>query len=161
MIIVLANSKPGLIDSCCCLLFCDGISSGSVFYWYVSLTESKMKTRFQKRIYTFGTLLTDVGFLAANLPRAVAMSRNEKISQIFIEKIMTVVTAVNGCVYCSWFHAKQAVEGGLTEAEVQNLFNLQFETDASEFELPALLYAQHYAETNCHPLPDMNDKLTA
>ena len=130
-------------------------------YWNMSLTENKMKTGFQKRIYTFGTLITDVGFLAANLPRAAAMARNEKISQTFIEKIMTVVTAVNGCVYCSWFHAKQAVESGLSEAEVQNLFNLQFETDASEYELPALLYAQHYAETNRNPQPEMTEKLVA
>lgn len=120
-----------------------------------------MKTGFQKRIYTFKTFVNDIGFLAANMPRAVAMSRNEKISKAFIEKVMTVVTTVNGCVYCSWFHAHQAVASGLTEAEVNNLFNLQFETDASEFELLALLYAQHYAETNRSPQPEMNEKLQA
>lgn len=120
-----------------------------------------MNTGFSRRIYTFKSLVADMGFLAANMPRVAAMSRNEKISKAFIEKVMTVVTVINGCVYCSWFHAKQAVESGLTEAEVQNLFKLQFETDASEFELPALLYAQHYAETNRQPLPEMTEKLVS
>lgn len=128
-------------------------------YWNVFLMESKMNTGFQKRIYTFKSLVVDMGFLAASMPRAAAMSRNEKISKAFIEKVMTVVTVINGCMYCSWFHARQAVESGLTANEVHNLFNLQFETDASEFELPALLYAQHYAETNRQPQPEMTEKL--
>lgn len=120
-----------------------------------------MKTGFDKRIFTFGTFVKDMGFILSNIPRAVAMSRNEKINRAFMEKIMTVVTTVNGCVYCSWFHAKQAVESGMSEEEVKNLLDLQFETDASEDELPALLYAQHYAETNRNPDPEMVDKLFA
>jgi len=54
---------------------------------------------------------------------------------------MTVVTAVNGCTYCTWFHAKQAVTSGISEKEVKNMLNLLFEADASDFEVPALLYA--------------------
>jgi len=68
-----------------------------------------------------------------------------------MEKVMTVVTAVNGCTYCAWFHAKQAVTSGISEKEVKNMLNLLFEADASDFEMPALLYAKHYAETNRNP----------
>ena len=72
---------------------------------------------------------------------------------------MTIVTAVNGCSYCTWFHAKQAVSSGISEEEVKNMLNLQFKADASEFELLGLLYSQHYAETNRKPDDDMTEKL--
>ena len=72
---------------------------------------------------------------------------------------MTVVTAVNGCTYCTWFHAKQAVSSGISENEVKNMLNLQFKADASDFETLGLLYAQHYAETNRNPDKEMKDKL--
>lgn len=77
--------------------------------------------------------------------------KNKKISKAFMEKIMNVTTAVNGCTYCSWFHAKQAIECGISKEEIINMMNLQFEADASDFELSALLYAQDYAETNRKP----------
>ncbi|MCD6091025.1 MAG: carboxymuconolactone decarboxylase family protein [Bacteroidales bacterium] len=85
--------------------------------------------------------------------------RNKKLGKTFMEKVMTVVTAVNGCTYCTWFHAKQAVSSGISETEVKNMLNLQFEADASDFDVPALLYAQHYAETNRKPDKEMTKNL--
>lgn len=41
------------------------------------------------------------------------------------------------------------------------MLDLQFGTDASEHEMPALLYAQHYTETNRNPDKEMVDKLIA
>jgi len=114
---------------------------------------------FDRRIFTVGTLIKDMGFLLYKLPRFAGLSRDKKISRPLIEKIMTVVTAVNGCTYCAWFHAKQAVSSGISEEEVKNMLNLQFHADASEFELLALLYAQHYAETNRNPDSEMTAKL--
>ena len=83
----------------------------------------------------------------------------KKLNRAFIEKIMTVTTAVNECTYCSWFHAKQAVASGVSEEEVKNMLNLQFQADANDFESTALLYAQHYAETNRSPDEEMTKKL--
>lgn len=120
-----------------------------------------MKPKFQKRIYTFGKLVGDTGFLVYHMPQVMGLLRDENINRAFIEKIMTVVTAVNGCTYCAWFHARQAVKSGLSEAEVRNLLNLQFQADASSFELFALCYAQHYAETNRNPDGEMTGQLFA
>jgi hypothetical protein len=39
------------------------------------------------------------------------------------------------------------------------MLNLQFQADATEFETIALLYAQHFAETNRNPDPAMTKKL--
>lgn len=110
---------------------------------------------FGRRIFTAEMLLKDLRVLVSNFPEIGKAFRDERISRAFIEKIMTVTTAVNGCVYCAWFHAKQAVESGISEEEIRNMLNLQFQADATEFEAPALLYAQHYAETNRHPDPAM------
>lgn len=118
-----------------------------------------IKKKFDRRIFTPRILLNDMGFLFLKSPQMMSLMRDEKISRAFLEKIMTVVTAVNGCTYCAWFHAKQAVASGLSEDEVKKILNLQFHTDASDFELMALLYAQHYAETNRNPDMEMTDKL--
>ncbi len=117
------------------------------------------RQEFDKKIFTAGLFLNDIGFLVINVPRFIEVFRNKNITKVLVEKIMTVTTAVNGCVYCAWFHAKQAIESGISEAEVRNMLNLQFHADASEFELLALLYAQHFAETNRKPEPEMTRKL--
>ena len=118
-----------------------------------------MKDNFDRKIYTFRLLLSDLAFLFRNTVNIFAAMRNKKLGKVFMEKVMTVVTAVNGCTYCTWFHAKQAVSSGISETEVKNMLNLQFEADASDFEITALLYAQHYAETNRNPDEEMTKKL--
>ena len=118
-----------------------------------------MTKKFDRKIFTFGLLHKDMGFMLYKFPSIVGALRSKKISKAYMEKIMTVVTAVNGCTYCTWFHAKQAVSCGISEDEVKNMLNLQFNADASDFEILGLLYAQHYAETNRKPDPDMTEKL--
>ncbi len=119
------------------------------------------KQIFTKKIFTAGLFFNDLGFLIKNFPKIIATLKNKKISKKFFEKIMTVTSAVNGCVYCQWFHAKKAISTGISKDEIKNLLNLQFETNAADFELTALLYAQHYAETNRKPDAEMTDKLFA
>ena len=114
---------------------------------------------FSKKIFTARLFFSDLGFLLQNFLKIIGAFRNEKMTRAFVEKIMTVTTAVNGCIYCSWFHAKQAVNSGISEDEVKNMMELQFHADARDFELMALLYAQHFAETNRNPDPEMTKKL--
>jgi AhpD family alkylhydroperoxidase len=118
-----------------------------------------MKENFNKKIFTPGLILSDTGFLLVRIPGIISALHNKQISKAFVEKIMTVTTAVNGCTYCSWFHAKQALASGIPEEEVANMLELQFQTHASESEVLALLYAQHFAETNRNPDHEMTRKL--
>lgn len=118
-----------------------------------------MNSKYTRKIYTARLLFHDLGFLLANIPNIRGAQKNKKLGKAFMEKVMTVVTAVNGCRYCEWFHAKQAASSGISDEEIKNLFKLQFHADASDFELQALLYAQHYAETNRKPDQEMTDKL--
>jgi len=117
-----------------------------------------MADKFVKKIFDAKTFLKDIIFFLKNIKRMIAANKNDKIDKKFVEKIMTVITAVNGCVYCEWFHAREAVKAGIDEKEVKNMLNLQFEANASDFELPALLYAQHYAETDRNPDSEMKEK---
>ena len=114
---------------------------------------------FNRNIYTFKTFRQDMKFIFSHM--ALIRKTMHDLDQAFVEKIMTVVTAVNGCRYCSWFHARQAVASGISPEEVQQMLKLQFQADAAEDELTALLYAQHYAETRRNPSPEMTAKLVA
>ena len=118
-----------------------------------------MRQYFDRKIYTGSLLFSDIGFLILKVPKIIKISKNKDINKAFIEKIMTVTTAVNGCTYCEWFHAKQALDSGISEDEIKNMMKLQFEADASDFEIMALLYAQHFAETNRMPTVEMTKKL--
>lgn len=70
----------------------------------------------------------------------------------FRERLMLAVTAVNDCRYCSYFHAQEALKANLSETEIQTLLTGTVENVPAE-ELPALLYAQHWAESDAKPDP--------
>jgi AhpD family alkylhydroperoxidase len=111
------------------------------------------------KIYTFRQYRQDVCFIIKNAPRFIRAFRNKNIPKSFTEKIMLVITAVNGCRYCSWFHAKQALASGMNENEIREILDLQFHANASDQEIPALLYAQNYAETDRKPDMEVSDRL--
>ena len=114
---------------------------------------------YKAKIYTFRQYRGDLGFIIKNIPGFIRAFRNKTIARSFAEKIMLVVTAVNGCRYCSWFHAKQALSSGMTENEIKDILDLQFHANASDHEIPALLYAQNYAETDRRPDREVRDRL--
>lgn len=118
-------------------------------------------TTYDKKIFSPGILFRDRGFLIRSAPAIARAMRNPEVGRAFAGKIMMVVTAVNVCTYCTWFHAQEAATSGMSEAEITSMFDLQFEASATEHELPGLLFAQHYAETNRTPTPEMSARLNA
>jgi AhpD family alkylhydroperoxidase len=63
---------------------------------------------------------------------------------------MLVVRGVNQCRYCAYGHARLASRAGVSRAEVQNLLGGSGRT-APDLEVPALLYARHWAECDGRP----------
>lgn len=118
-----------------------------------------MKQRFSKKIFTAGLFFNDLGFVIWNLPTIIKIFVLKRKPERLIEKIVMVTDAVNGCIYCSWMDAKLAIRSGISEEEIRNILKLEFHTDVSPYELDALLYAQHYAETNRNSNPEMTAKL--
>ncbi|MEW6527133.1 MAG: carboxymuconolactone decarboxylase family protein [Spirochaetota bacterium] len=80
-----------------------------------------MKYNFDKRMYNFSLLCKDIAYLLLHIPSIIGLFIDTKINKSFIEKIMLVVTAVNSCPYCAWFHAKKALQSGLSKEEIVEL----------------------------------------
>ena len=62
------------------------------------------------------------------------------------DKIMLAVTEVNGCRYCSYVHAKNAINSGVQESGIEALLSGDL-SNATTDEATALLFSQHYTET--------------
>lgn len=92
------------------------------------------------------------------MPVMARSQRKGLITKAFTEKIMLAVTQVNGCRYCSWFHTRVALSKGVSKTDIHKLLGGEFD-GADEDEILALLYAQHYADTNGKPGEESRVKL--
>jgi AhpD family alkylhydroperoxidase len=118
-----------------------------------------MSKQFNKRYYNnLGQFWRDMRYPFQNRDKMKLVMGGELVSPAFRERLMLAVTAVNGCRYCSYYHAKEALKTGLPEAEIRAMQDGIVDNAPAE-ELTALLYAQHWAESNAHPDPDVRQKL--
>ena len=78
--------------------------------------------------------------------RATRLGRDRQ----FTERIQLAVTEVNGCALCSYAHTRFALEAGLSTEEIRALLG-GVTQGAPEHQLPAIAFAQHYADTRGHP----------
>ncbi len=107
---------------------------------------------FNKRIYTFPAFRTDVRQIFDHMDDLRRAARDGRVNKAFAEKIMLVVSCVNGCRYCCYEHSRAALAAGVSETELQSLLALDLGTFPAN-EVTALTFAQHYAEANCQPDP--------
>ena len=102
---------------------------------------------FNRRIYhSLSAFIIDFKTIMAQRDQMKPLMRGELIDAAFRERLMLAVTAVNGCSYCSYAHARQALVEGVDSDEIKALQDGVVKNSPKE-ELPALLYAQHWAET--------------
>jgi AhpD family alkylhydroperoxidase len=92
-----------------------------------------------------------VRFLIRNRSLVKEAMRSGAISFRFRERLMMVVTEVNGCRYCSSYHSAQSMKAGVSNDELRVLLAGQIPEDSPLEEMPALMYARHWAETNARP----------
>ena len=115
--------------------------------------------KFKKRKYkNLKDVLSDLWFPIRNRGRLREITRKELISPAFRERLMLVVTAVNGCRYCSYFHTKQALKSGITAEEISDLLAGDV-ANCPQDEAVAVAYAQHWAESDAHPDPEAAKRL--
>jgi AhpD family alkylhydroperoxidase len=115
--------------------------------------------KFNKRTYkNLKELFSDLWFPIRNRKRLKEVANKGLISPTFRERLMLAVTAVEGCRYCSYFHAKQALKSGLTPEEISQLLSGDVD-NCPEEEAVAVIYAQHWAESDAHPDPEAVRKL--
>jgi len=98
-----------------------------------------------RRLYTPGEAFS-ITWRALRAMPSLRQSRHEgTIDGQFMERIMLAVTQVNGCALCSYAHTKMALEAGMSAQEIRNML-AGTEADVPTEELPAILFAQHYAD---------------
>jgi AhpD family alkylhydroperoxidase len=109
--------------------------------------------KFNKRTYKNPKeFFRDLWFPVRNRKRLKEVTSQGLISPAFRERLMLAVTAVDGCRYCSYFHARQALKSGLAPEEINRLLSGDVD-NCPEEEAVAVIYAQHWAESGAHPDP--------
>jgi AhpD family alkylhydroperoxidase len=125
-----------------------------------ALDESILVDKFNRRTYqSLKDLLADLRYILAYRSSLRKARRGGLVSYAFRERLMLVVTEVNRCRYCSYFHAQEALKAGIPKEELQDLLDGCIPEGSPEEEIPALLYAQHWAENDAHPDPDAQRSL--
>lgn len=118
-----------------------------------------MKKKFLKRRYpSLRSAFADFKFMYSHRADIRAAMRNNVVDEAFRERLMMAVTQVNGCRYCSYFHAREALRAGISQEELAAVASMEFSESPPE-QQPALLYAQHWAETNANPDDDIRDRM--
>jgi AhpD family alkylhydroperoxidase len=125
------------------------ILSSSPYCKRLGLAVPVMK--FNKRTYkNLKELFSDLWFPIRNRKRLKEVTNKGLISAPFRERLMLAVTAVDGCRYCSYIHARQALKSGVTPEEISQLLSGDVD-DCPEEEAMGVIYAQHWAESDAHP----------
>lgn len=118
-------------------------------------------TTFERRTYDkLGEFLTDFRRIMARRKEIRSLMGEDVLSPALRERMMLAVTAVYGCRYCSFAHAREALSRGVSQEEIEALGECFFEGSPTE-EVPALLYAQHWAEANGEPDAAARDPIVA
>ena len=119
------------------------------------------KKTFQRRIYPSPVeFFRDFNYMMARRS-LIRETMRSQISAEFRERLMMAVTEVNGCRYCSYYHARMALESGIEESELQEFLQGSIPANIPQEEITAVLYAQHWAESNAQPDKQAQEKLLA
>jgi len=111
---------------------------------------------FEKRLTSTNVFYGYLRDLIGNFS-AIKTSKS-RLDEQFQNKILLAVTQVNGCRYCSYLHTKHALESGMSEEEITSLLAGEV-GDINDEESVALIFAQHYAETQANPDPESVQRL--
>lgn len=115
--------------------------------------------KLKKRTYhNLKELVKDLTFPLQNRKKLRDVKNKGLLSPAFQERLMLAVTSVEGCHYCSYLHSKLALKGGVSQEEIEKLLSGEVESCPEE-EALAILYAQHWAESNACPDPEAVDRL--
>ena len=113
----------------------------------------KMAHKFNKSTYqSWRQPVVDICFLAKNAKLITRIRKKQLIPPDFRERLMLAVIAVYGCRYCSWAHTREALRSGVSGAEITDLLRGSV-GNCLRHEVTALLYAQHWAESDANPDP--------
>lgn len=116
---------------------------------------------FKKRVFTPLEFFKRIGLATIHLPFLIRGYFLPTTSRQLREKIMLAVTSVNDCRYCSWAHTHLALNNGVDLEEINQILSHGGYKATSDKDAAAILFAQHYADTNGAVEPDSIQTLKA
>jgi AhpD family alkylhydroperoxidase len=118
-----------------------------------------MNKTFKRRLYpSAGDFAADMRATIGHPRQMRAVMRGDGLDPALRERLMLAVTAVNGCRYCSYYHARQALVVGISPQEAEALAAGVMDGCPPE-QLPAVLYAQHWAASDARPDPTARQRM--
>lgn len=120
----------------------------------------KIKSFRRRRYNSFSALWQDLRWPFQHRVQLRRALRGNYVTHPFRERLMLTVTAVNQCRYCATFHTQESLKAGISNAEIDWLLAGTV-AGAPAAELPALRYAQHWAESDGRPDPGAQQTLLA
>lgn len=116
---------------------------------------------FRRRIYFSPfALMRDLRRVAGNMRYVFMLASDSGISAGFRERIMMTVSGVNRCRHCAYGHEFLARRAGVAKAEIAALLTQDL-ANSPDDEVPALLYAIHWAESEGRPNATAQSELGA
>jgi AhpD family alkylhydroperoxidase len=113
----------------------------------------------RKRTYRgWKEFFADIWYLNKNLKTVIRVMRGRIIAEDFRERLMLAVTSVYGCRFCSWAHTREALRSGIDREDIASLLIGSVDNCPPD-ETIALLYAQHWADSNAKPDPEAIERL--
>ncbi|MEN6594663.1 MAG: carboxymuconolactone decarboxylase family protein [Clostridiaceae bacterium] len=103
-----------------------------------------------KKLYSITETYRIIVYAMRSIPDLKRAKRSGEMTTPFMERVMLAVTEVNGCALCSYYHTRVSLENGMNAEEIKGMLGGEF-AGAPEAELPAILFAQHYADTRGNP----------
>ena len=105
---------------------------------------------FSRRVYgRWREVFPDLLFMLTNMTKLTKVYAGG-LPPDLRERLMVAAAAVYGCRFCSWLHAREALRIGVDREELTALVGGVIEGCPEEYSI-AVLYAQHWAESNAHP----------
>lgn len=116
----------------------------------IKLPYTIVSRRVFKRKFSFWELYRALVYTPRAMSKLIGNNKSNLVDKKFVERLQLVVTEVNGCLACSYQHAKMALRQGISNEEISS-----FLSGGDEFielhEAKAIMFAQHFADSKGFP----------
>lgn len=115
---------------------------------------------FERRYYQgLRPFWRDFRYLLSHRDQIKEAMGSDTLPTDFRERLMLAVTEVNGCRYCRTFHVGQARQAGISTEEITQYLKGIVPEDVPEDQKLAVCYAQHWAESDADPDPEIEEQI--
>jgi AhpD family alkylhydroperoxidase len=118
-----------------------------------------MRQPFLKRSFTAKTLVQATYRMLRPFAWAIWAYVFRGLDRRLAEKILLVISSVNDCRYCRWFHTRMALRSGVDSEQVTQILEHMIPGEVGQDEQAALRFALHYADSAAAPAADEMDRL--